>query len=325
MSLTPDLADFFRRQLPKVQARISTEPLSLKALDPAMEILGVFVDATVDKTVFDKLPRLKLIVTFATGVDHIDLGEAKRRGVTVCNVPTYGEETVAEHALMFILALSKNLFQAVKRVKEGVYDYHGLRGFDIEGKTIGLLGTGRIGSRLAKLLSGFDVEILAYDVVQNEAIKKDFGVRYVTKNILLGKSDIISLHLPLLPKTKYIINKQAITRMKPGVYIVNTARGGLIESSALVWGLESGIVAGAGLDVLEDENLLEDPLFLCTACSQRQTATTLMNNILIDHPRVIITPHTAFNTIEAVQRILRTTAENITCFLQGKAQNIVTE
>jgi len=324
LSLTPDLTAYFRKQLRGCPAHISTEPLALEKLDPATNILGVFVDSQINPAAFARLPKLRLIATFSTGYDHIDLKTARRRGVTVCNVPNYGEQTVAEHALTLMLALAKNLFLVAKRVKEGTFDYHGLRGFDLGGKTIGVMGTGRIGARLIRLLHGFGVSVLAYDTQKNASLVRDYGVKYVAKAKLFHDSDIISLHLPLLPGTRHLINKPALKQMKRGVYLINTARGGLIDPSALVWGLESGLVAGAGLDVLEEENLLAEPMLLCAKnCPPQKTAATLMNNILIDHPRTIITPHTAFNTEEAVRRILDTSAKNIKAFLEGKPQNVV--
>lgn len=324
LTLTPELKSFLSKKLRKGKGKIYTEPLSLEKLDPNTEILGVFVDSKVDKKVFAKLPKLKCIVTLSTGFDHIDLKEAKKRGVTVCNVPSYGEVTVAEHAVTLMLALAKHLFVAVKRVKEGDYDYHGLRGFDLEGKTIGVVGTGKIGSHLIQLLQGFNMNILAYDHHKQKELIEKYGVTYVSKTKLFQESDIISLHLPLFPATKHIINKSAIKKMKPGVMIINTARGGLIDASALVWGLEKGIVGGAGIDVLEDENLLEDAMLFCSDnCRPEAAQTALMNNIIIDHPKTIVTPHSAFNTIEAVKRILSTTAENMNAYIAGKPQNKV--
>lgn len=324
LSLTPELKSFFKKKLSKGKGKIYTESLTLEKIDAATEILGVFVDSAVDKKVFNALPNLKCILTLSTGFDHIDLKEAKKRGVVVCNVPSYGEVTVAEHALTLILSLAKNLFPSVKRVKEGNYDYHGLRGFDLQGKTVGVVGTGKIGSHLAQLLYAFGVQILAYDVYKNQNLIDNFGVKYVSKSKLFAESDIISLHLPLFPETTHMINKAAIKKMKKGVYIINTARGGLIDSSALVWGLEKEIVAGAGIDVLEDENLLEDPLLFCEDnCRPEAEKTALMNNIIIDHPRTIVTPHSAFNTIEAVKRILGTSAENMNAFIAGEPTNTV--
>lgn len=322
LSLSPDLKSYFKSQIKGFPGKTYTEPLSLEKLDPKTEILGVFVDSKVDKKVFAALPNLKLIVTFSTGYDHIDVALAKKKKVTVCTVPSYGTETVAEHALTLMLALSKNLFPTVSRVKSGDFRYAGLRGFDLEGKTIGIMGTGRIGARLIHLLTPFNVTVIAYDKFKNKELAEDYGFEYVSKKALFESSDIISLHLPLFPETTHIINKTAIKQMKQGVHIINTARGGLIDSKALVWGLETGQVGAAGLDVLDQENLLEDPLMLCEACrTPEETSTTLMNNLIIDHPKTIVTPHSAFNTTEAVKRIIKTSTDNIKAFVDGEPQN----
>lgn len=326
LSLTPDLRAVVRRQLSRTTATtIIAEPLDPETIDTATEVLGVFVDSKVTAAVIKKLPKLKLIVTFSTGFDHIDIAAAKKAGITVCNVPSYGEVTVAEHALTLILSLTKNLFPAVKRVKEGTYDYHGLRGMDLEGKTVGIIGTGKIGAHLVKLLHAFNCKILAFDLHKRADLVTDYGVEYVSKTRLFKESDIVSLHLPLFPTTKHIINRAAIKKMKHGVYIINTARGGLIDAAALLWGLEDGIVAGAGLDVLEEENLLEDPTLFCdkNCVTIEATKTTLINNLLIDHPHTIVTPHSAFNTTEAVMRILKTTTDNVKGFLRDAPVNMV--
>jgi D-lactate dehydrogenase len=321
--VVPEMKRRLRQKLPGLKLNISEKPFELDKLDPKTEILGIFVDSKVDKTVFDKLKKLKLIVTTSTGYDHIDTDEASKRKICVCNVPFYGENTVAQHAMCLILALSRQLFLSVKRVKEGVFDYHDLRGFDLFGKTIGVLGTGHIGIHLVDMLQGFGVKVIAYDAYPNKELENKHRFTYVSLNNLLAESDIISIHVPLLPTTYHLIGKKEIETMKKGVYIINTARGGIIDSEALVWGLETGKVAGAGLDVLEDENFIQDPEKLLAKISAKDTRMSLMDNILIDHANTIVTPHNAFNSIEALERIYDTTAENIKCFVANKPQNVV--
>jgi D-lactate dehydrogenase len=320
LSLTPDMTGYLRKKLQtKYRVNISKKTIDSEMTDPNTELLGVFVDSKVTKKVLDALPKLKLIVTLSTGYDHIDLKEAKKRNIVVCNVPSYGENTVAEFALGLMLSISRQLFQAIRRVKGGVYDYHGLRGFDIKGKTIGVIGTGKIGIRFIEMLQGLHANIIAYDAFPKKEFQKQYGFQYVPLGTLWKESDIISLHVPLLKETKHIVNKAAIKKMKKGVVLINTARGGLIDSEALVWGLENNLVGGAGLDVLEEEDLLEDTLKLFQSdCSAKDTRISLMNNILIDHPRTMITPHTAFNTTEAIRRIIDTTVENIKAFLKDE-------
>jgi D-lactate dehydrogenase len=326
LTLTPSLGTYLKKQLPGYKTTISTDPLDLKTLDPNTEILGVFVDSKIDKQVFKKLKKLKLILALSTGYDNIDIKIAKKRGIAVCNVPDYGQNTVAEFALGLILALSRKIFWGVKRVKEGTYDYHGLRGFDLKDKTIGVFGAGHIGIHFIDLLQGFGARVIGYDAYKKPELQDKHDFTYVSMNTLLKESDIISLHAPLLPSTYHIIDKKAIKKMKPGVHIINTARGGLIDSEALVWGLDQKIVAGAGLDVLEEENFLEDrSKMVYSAITPKLMKTTLMNEALIAHPHTIVTPHSAFNTHEAVRRILDTTIENIKAFTKGKTQYDVTQ
>ncbi|MBT3816896.1 MAG: hydroxyacid dehydrogenase [Candidatus Magasanikbacteria bacterium] len=325
LTLTPDMKAHVKKKLRGHKLHIIDDVLSLDNLDPKTEVLGVFVDSKVTKKIIDSLPKLKQIVAFSTGYNTIDLKAAKRKKIPVCNVPSYGENTVAEFSFGLMLSLTRQLFLGVKRVKEGEFDYHGLRGFDLKGKTIGIIGTGRIGMHLISMLKGFETNIIAYDAYPNKTLEKENDFTYVPLPQLLKTSDIISLHVPLFDSTYHMIDKKAIKKMKKGVYIINTARGGLIDSEALVWGLEEGIVGGAGLDVLEGEDLLEDPhKLLCTTCTVKDTRTSLMNNVLIDHKKTIVTPHLAFNTTEAVKRIIDTSIENIIAFSRGESLNDVT-
>ncbi len=326
-SVPPDMKNYLRSKLRGHKVFISTKPFTCcDEIDPNVEILGVFVDCKVDKKILNKLKKLKLIVTMSTGYDHVDCKTAKGKKVAVCNVPTYGENTVAQHALALMLAISRKLFESIKRVKEGNYDYHGLRGFDLKNKTIGIIGTGHIGIHLIDMLQGFDANIIAFDAFPNKELEKTHNFKYVSKNKLLTESDIISLHVPLFDSTLHMINRSAIKKMKPGVVLVNTARGALIEPEALVWGLETGQVSAAGLDVLEEENnITHHEQLLSGKVSPQDEHDTLMDNIIIDHPNTIVTPHNAFNSIEALQRIIDTTIENVKSYLAGEIQNDVSK
>jgi len=324
LTLTPDMLKYVRSKFRGHNVQTYNQILSLEKLNPETEVLGVFVDSTVDKAVFQKLPKLKLILTLSTGFDHIDMNEAKKRKVVVCNVPSYGENTVAEFAMMHILALMRKLFPSVKRVKEGDYDYHGLRGVDMKGKVVGVVGTGKIGLHVIKMLKGFDVTILAFDAFPKKELQKEYGFQYVPLSKLLKESDIVTLHVPLIDSTHHMINKSALKKMKKTAYIVNTARGGIIDSEALVWALEKNEIAGAGLDVLEGEDMLEDTLKLfCSKCTEADTRLSLMNNIIIDHPNTIVTPHNAFNSVEAVMRIIDTSVDNFRSYTNGEIVNNV--
>ena len=322
-SIMPDLKDYIRNNIKGHNIEISDKPLDLNKIKKDTEILGVFVDSKIDKSVFEALPKLKMITTFSTGFDHIDLAEAKKRKVTVCNVPTYGENTVAQHAMSLMLALSRKLFQSVKIVKEGIYDYHNLCGFDLKGKTIGIIGTGHIGIHLIDMLAGFEATVIGYDAFPNPELEKTHKFQYVSLNKLYNNSDIISLHVPLFPTTYHMIDKSAVKKMKDGVYIINTARGGLTDPEALVWGLENNKIAGVGTDVLEEETYFQNPQKVLNLKNTEELRRTLMENVLIDHPNTIVTPHNAFNSVEALKRIIDTSLANIKAFTSEKVQNDV--
>jgi D-lactate dehydrogenase len=288
--------------------------------------LATFIETPVSKTILDKLPHLKMIATMSTGFDHIDIVAAKARKIPVCNVPSYGENTVAEHAMALILALTRKIFPSVKRVKEDKFSYQGLCGMDLKGKTIGVVGTGHIGAHLIRMAKGFDLQVLAHDPFPNKDLAKKLGFEYTTLNKLLAQSDIVSLHVPLFKETYHLISQKNIKKMKKGAYLINTARGALVDPEALVWALENKQLAGAGLDVLEEENFLQREETILTAHpTTKQIKTDLMNKIIIDHENTIVTPHNAFNSTEALQRIADTTIENIKNFLNGQVTNDVTK
>jgi len=335
----PDMKNYLRTKLKEFSVKTCEELLNKKNINKDTEVLVVFCASPVSAEIINSLPKLKMIATMSTGFNHIDLGAAKKRGIPVCNVPVYGQNTVAEHAFGLMLALARKLFPSVKRVKEGTFDFHGLRGVDLKGKTLGIIGTGHIGIHLAEMAKGFNMNIQAFDAFPNKNLAKKFGFKYVNLDKLLSTSNFISLHVPLFKETYHLINKKNVKKIKPGAYLINTARGELAESEALVWALQNGILAGAGLDVLEEEgNIQNEGAILfeqghgknmkqkkSAKMTQKQIKTMLMNEILIDHPNTIITPHNAFNSVEALQRIIDTTVENIKMFKKGKVQNDVSK
>lgn len=318
----PEMNDYASAKLKKFNCKIIAEPMADSNIDPQTEILAIFMKTPVDAKILDKFPNLKLIATMSTGYDHIDLAECRKRKIVVENVPAYGENTVAEHAISLLIGLTRKLFPSVKRVKEGQYDFHGLRGVDLKGKTVGVVGTGHIGEHFIKMIYGFDVNIIAYDKFKKPQLTKKYKVKYVPLNQLLKKSDFVSLHTPLLPSTFHLINKDNIKTMKKGSYLINTARGALVETEALIWGLQNNHLAGVGLDVLEDENLVQNHEELISSKNEK-LKTALFNELIIDHPNSIVTPHNAFNSTEALQRIIDVTIENISAFIKGKKQNLV--
>lgn len=294
--------------------------------DEEAEVISVFVKSYVGKEEMDRFPRLKFIAARSTGFDHIDIEEAEKRGIVVSNVPFYGANTVAEHTFALLLSISRRIYESYNRVvKDGVFSSKGLRGFDLKGKTIGIIGTGSIGSYSIRIAKGFGMNIIAFDVNRNEELSEKLGFRYVDFDELLSSSDFISLHAPENKHTHHMINMGNIEKIKNGAYLINTSRGALVETRAIIFALEKGILAGAGLDVLEEEGYMDDDTQLIVEehPNPESLQTLLANQYLIDHPRVLITPHNAFNTKEAFERIVDTTINNIHSFEKGEPVNIV--
>lgn len=300
--------------------KLSREPLKESELDEIKEVeaLSVFIYSKIDKEVFEKLPSLRIVTTRSTGFDHIDLEEAKRRGVAVCNVPDYGMETVAEYTLMLILALLRKLRTTIERTCRGVFTREGLRGRELEGKTVGVIGTGRIGSRLIKLLSGFDVKVLAYDVKPKKELVEKYAVEYTSLEELLKNSDIVTLHVPYLPSTHHLINRENIKLMKRGSYLINTSRGSVVETEAIVEALREGILEGVALDTFEGEEVWTEEELIIFRGEKDVSPEVLRKAIesfaLTQFENVILTPHNAYNTQEAIRRILMKTLQNLVEF-----------
>ncbi len=293
--------------------------------DPDAEVLCTFIESKIGEEELKRFPALKLIATRSTGFDHIDLTATKARGIAVANVPFYGENTVAEFTFALLLALSRRVIDADERVRAGTFSPVGLRGFDLAGKTIGVVGCGHIGAHVIRMANGFGMKVIGFDVVRNDELARTLNFTYAALPELLSASDIITLHVPYNAHTHHLINRENISTFKKGSYLINTSRGAVVETDALVEGLKNGIVAGAALDVLEEEGELNDEAALLTAPHPNAEAikVALENHYLINHPRVIVTPHLAFNTTEAVERILNTTIENIKSFASGSPTNTV--
>ncbi|WP_456342109.1 hydroxyacid dehydrogenase [Thermovibrio sp.] len=300
--------------------KLSREPLKESDLDQIkdVEALSIFIYSRIDREVFEKLPKLRIITTRSTGFDHIDLEEAKKRGIAVCNVPDYGMETVAEYTLMLILALLRKLRTTIDRTCRGVFTREGLRGRELEGKTVGVIGTGRIGSRLIKLLSGFDVKVLAYDVKPKEELVEKYAVEYTSLEELLKNSDIVTLHVPYLPSTHHLINRENIRLMKRGSYLINTSRGSVVETEAVVEALREGILEGVALDTFEGEEVWTEEELIIFRGEKDVSPEVLRKAIesfaLTQFENVILTPHNAYNTQEAIRRILMKTLQNLVEF-----------
>ena len=273
------------------------------------DIVCDFTNSLINKSVIDSLPNLKLIATRSTGFDHIDIAYANSKGMKVCNVPAYGSKTVAEFAFALILVLSRKIREAAHLLKKnGDYSISSeLQGFDLENKTLGVVGTGKIGKNVIKIAQGFGMNVLAYDLYPDPKFAEENNFTYKTFAEVLSQADIITLHVPYTKENHHLINKENISLIKKGAYLINTARGEIVETEALVFALQTGIVAGAGLDVLEGERKFKK-------------GDTIP---MLGMPNVIMTPHVAFDTKEAEGRIMQTTVDNIKAFLAGNPINSV--
>lgn len=303
----------------------SSDPINegMELGDP--EALAIFIYSKIGPAELGRMPHLKYITTMSTGYDHIDLEACRQRGITVSNVPAYGEQTVAEHALALLLTLTRNILPSVAQTKQGNFSVEHVRGTDLGGKTAGVIGTGRIGKHLIAMLKGIGMTVIASDPFPDTAAAKNLGFTYVDMDTLLKNADVVSLHCPAQKDHTHVLTEERLLMMKKSAFLINTARGELIDTQALVRVLGTGHLAGVGLDVLEEEQAIKEErqLLSSTFRQQHDLTTMLADHILLSHPRVIITPHNAFNSHESVRRILTTTIENIQAYLDGKPVNVI--
>jgi D-lactate dehydrogenase len=299
-----------------------------EAVRNQVEVLCVFVDYQVTADVLDMLPNLKMIAARSAGFDHIAMVEAQQRGIVVSRVPHYGARTVAEYALALMFALSRNVYRSYTDMQRnvGVSRVDAYEGFDLCGKTLGVVGTGAIGRNVCEIARGIGMNVVAYDVSPDETFAVNLGMRYAALDEVLAQADIVTLHVPSIPETHHLINAEKLQKMKAGSYLINTARGEIIDTKALVQSVYEGHLAGAGLDVLEGEHSLREEAELLVEGAPDPTLweTLIADHALIDMQNVIVTPHIAFNTIEAKREITQTTLENINAFVSGTPQNTVT-
>lgn len=307
--------EFSREIPPSIEVKFFESNLNEEtaALAGGFDAVCVFVNDVVNAEVVHRLADcgVKTIALRCAGFNNVDLGAAKKMGMTVCRVPAYSPYAVAEHAMGLILSLNRKYHRAHNRVREGNFSLDGLLGFDVHGKTVGVIGTGKIGRIFIDVVSGFGVKILAFDTFPNDSVREG-GAEYVSLEDLYRRSDIISLHCPLTHDTYHMIDDEAVGLMKPGVMLINTSRGPLIDSAAVIAGLKSGKIGYVGLDVYEEEGYLffED---LSEKVIQDDTFVRLET-----FPNVLITAHQAFFTAEAVENIRRTTYENLGAIEKGE-------
>ncbi|KES22738.1 MULTISPECIES: 2-hydroxyacid dehydrogenase [Pseudomonas] len=288
------------------------------ALAMGFEVVCPFVNDDLSRPVLEQLAAggTRLIALRSAGYNHVDLAAAHALGLTVARVPAYSPHAVAEHAVGLVLALCRHLHRAYNRTREGDFSLHGLTGFDLHGKTVGVVGSGQIGQVFAQIMRGFGCQVLAYDPYPNPAIDA-LGGRFVGLDQLLAKSDIISLHCPLNDATRHLVNADSLQRMKRGAMLINTGRGALVDTPALIEALKSGQLGYLGLDVYEEEA----EIFFADRSDLPLQDDVLAR--LLTFPNVIITAHQAFLTREALAAIAGTTLDNIGAWRQGAPVNLV--
>jgi D-lactate dehydrogenase len=289
-----------------LEAKLSAETAPLAE---GFGAVCVFVHDIVDREVLEILARegVRLVALRAAGFNNVDVPAAKELGISVCRVPAYSPYAVAEHAVALILALDRRTHRAYNRVREGNFALDGLMGFDLHGRTVGVVGTGRIGAIFARIMAGFGCRILAADPYVNEDVTA-VGGTYVSLDRLFAEADIVALHAPLTKETYHLVNRDALERMKRGVMLVNTSRGGLVDTEAVIDALKDGTIGHLGLDVYEEE----DALFF-----EDLSEEILIDDVfarLLTFPNVLVTAHQAFFTEDALRSIARTTVENLAEF-----------
>ncbi len=307
-------------------------------------VVSIYIRSRIDRAFLDAHPGIRLVATRSNGVDHIDIEECRRRGVVVSTAHGAESNTVAEHTFALILALARRLDEVRQANRQPHFYYDRLRSFDLKDRTLGVIGAGRIGLRTMHIALAFGMKVIAYDPNHVSVMAETLGVRYVDFEELLRQSHVISVHAPLTDVTLHLLDSAAFAKCRPGVIVINTARGGIIDTKALIEALDSGIIAGAGLDVLEDESVMRkegtkiiaDQIIARLHSDAphgeaytrdperiRELQSLTENARLISRPNVVFTPHVAFNSVEAIERINMMTVENIQAFLASKPLNSI--
>ncbi len=324
---------FYSQELAEHDVRFATQ---LDEVKGDAEGLSIFIASKIDADFLAAHPRLRLIATRSTARDHIDTAVCAERGIHVASVAAYGDTTVAEHTFALILATSRRLREVMLKPKNDRFSYENVRAFDLAGKTLGIIGMGRIGQRVAAIAEAFQMQVIASDVKESSETARTLHFEFVPHEELFARAHIISLHSPLTPETYHIINRENLALCRHGVVIINTARGALVDTSALREALDSGQVGGAGLDVLQDERVLRASASQIIAGDivkhlrsddiaheardadrLREVQELMLSDEVLARGNVVFTPHVAFNSEEAVARLRATTLENIRSFVAG--------
>lgn len=301
----------FHQDLTFFEVRLTSETAPLAR---GFSGVCVFAHDDLNQNTLEELKKgeTKLLALRSAGFNHVDIAAASKLGFKVVRVPEYSPYAVAEHATALLLALNRKIYRAHERVRELNFSLDGLVGFDLHGKTVGIIGVGKIGSVMARIMHGFGCRVLGYDLTPNRELQNEIRMEYVTLKTLFRDSDVISLHVPFSESTRHLINEATFAQMKKGVYLINTGRGALVDTRSLIQNLKSGRIGAAGLDVYEEE----ENIFFSDLSSAGIQDDLLAR--LLTFPNVLITAHQGFLTFEALENIVRTTLQNISDFEQGK-------
>jgi len=317
---------YLKKKLKQHNLKFFEGPISMENISTVKDcdIISVFIYSKIDAVILKKLKKLRLIATRSTGFDHINLKECKKMKITVCNVPYYGENTVAEHTFALILSLSRNIHKSYVRALKDDFSVEGLTGFDLKGKIIGIIGGGHIGLHVARMARAFGMHVRVYDVNKQNFLAEVINFKYMPFEELLKTSDIITVHVPYNKHTHHLINKSNIKKIKKGAILINTARGAIVETDALLYALEHKILGGAGLDVVEGEELIkEEHQLLHDKRNVKKWKSIVRDKKIFRMDNVVFTPHNAFNSKEALIRILDTTIKNVESGNNKNSKNIV--
>jgi len=319
--------EVFRKVFREHELFFSRERLNLENVEKVKdyEAVSIFIYSNINSSLLDKMSKLRYLVTRSMGFDHIDLVACKSRNIAVSNTPHYGDNSVAEHVFGIILSISRNIHKAYVRTLKDDHSIEGLEGFDLKGKTIGVVGVGRIGRKVIQIAKGFEMKVLACDHHKDRKFAKEHGFRYASFNEVIKNSDIVTLHVPYCKENYHLINDKTLKRFKKNSILINTSRGAVVDTRALMNALNKKHLLAAGLDVIEGEELIKEEKELL---HHKKLNVEKMKKIALDHKilydeRVVFTPHIAFYSKEAMERIISSTIENIHAFIKNKRINII--
>ena len=304
--------EYLKDKASKLDIEFFEKSLTPETVEKAMDFdaVTVFVDSRVNREVMESLDA-DLVACRSTGYDHVAIEAAKENEIDVCNVPQYGSSTVAEHTFGLMLSLSRKIYDAIRKVEDGSFDHEGLRGTDLHGKKLGVIGTGSIGQNVIQVAKGFGMDVVAYDPYGKEELEDKLGFMYVSLEDLLTQSDVVTLHCPLTDSNRHMLSEEEFDRMED-ILLINTARGGLIDTEALITALENDSVSAAGLDVLEEECYMDEDIEVMGDLGDEcDLELILEDHILMERDDVLVTPHNAFNSVEAMHRIADATLDNL--------------